>query len=147
MRFLESYLETEKVSIHKLHEPVKEVISDGLAEALKLYDQAEEASGLSKASLIKNRRPIRYLLEYMTSLGYQELSDIRPGDTIKAIEDMLEKHYEPTSLVTAISGMRRSACFPLKQDYAMSTFAVSGSVMLTGSTMLSTSSSQKRRGP
>lgn len=120
IRFLESYLETGKVSIHKLHKPVKEVISDGLAEALKLYDQAEEASGLSKASLIKNRRPIRYLLEYMTSLGYQELSDIQPGDTIKAIEDMLEKHYEPTSLVTAISGMRRFyEMFPELQPFRL----------------------------
>ena len=107
IRFLESYLETGKVSINKFHEPVGEVISDGFAEALVLYDQAEEASGLSPASLIKNRRPIRYLLEYMTSLGYQKLSDIKSGDTINAIEDMLDKHYDPTSLVTAISGMRR----------------------------------------
>lgn len=104
---MESYLETGKVSINKFHEPVGEAISDGFAEVLALYDQAEEASGLSQASLIKNRRPIRYLLEYMTSLGYQELSDIQHGDTIKAIEDMLDKHYDPTSLVTAISGMRR----------------------------------------
>lgn len=107
IRFLESYLETGKVSINKFHEPVGQVISDGFTEALVLYDQAEEASGLSQASLVKNRRPIRYLLEYMTSLGYQKLSDIQPGDTIKAIEDMLDKHYDPTSLVTAISGMRR----------------------------------------
>lgn len=107
IRFLKSYPETGKVSINKFHEPVGEAVSDGFSEALVLYDQAEEASGLSRASLIKNRRPIRYLLEYMTSLGYQKLSDIRPGDTIKAIEDMLEKHYDPTSLVTAISGMRR----------------------------------------
>ena len=107
IRFLESYLETGKVSINKFHEPVGEVISDGFAEALVLYDQAEEASGLSQASLVKNRRPIRYLLEYMTSLGYQKLSDIQSGDTIKAIEDILNKHYDPTSFVTAISGMRR----------------------------------------
>ena len=107
IRFLESYLETGKVSINKFHEPVGEAISDGFAEVLSLYDQAEEASGLSQASLIKNRRPIRYLLEYMTSLGYQKLSDIQHGDTVKAIEDMLDKHYDPTSLVTAISGMRR----------------------------------------
>ena len=107
IRFLESYLETGKVSINKFHEPVGEAISDGFAEVLTLYDQAEEASGLSQASLIKNRRPIRYLLEYMTSLGYQKLSDIQHGDTVKAIEDMLNKHYDPTSLVTAISGMRR----------------------------------------
>lgn len=107
IRFLESYLETGKVSINKFHEPVGQVISDGFAEALVLYDRTEEASGLSQASLVKNRRPIRYLLEYMTSLGYQKLSDIQPGDTIKAIEDMLDKHYDPTSLVTAISGMRR----------------------------------------
>lgn len=86
---------------------IGEAISGGFAEALALYDQAEEASGLSQASLIKNRRPIRYLLEYMISLGYQKLSDIKPGDTIKAIGDMLDKHYDPTSLVTAISGMRR----------------------------------------
>lgn len=43
----------------------------------------------------------------MTSLGYQQLSDIRHGDTIKTIEDILNKHYDPTSLTTAISGMRR----------------------------------------
>ena len=49
---LESYLETGKVSINKFHEPVSEVISDGLAEALELYDQAEEASGSSKAARI-----------------------------------------------------------------------------------------------
>lgn len=107
IRFLESYLETGKVSINKFHEPVGGVISDGFTEALVLYDQTEEASGLSQSSLVKNRRPIRYLLEYMTFLGYQKLSDIQPGDTIKAIEDMLDKHYDPTSLVTAISGMRR----------------------------------------
>ena len=92
IRFLKSYLETGNVSIIKFHEPVGEAISDGFAKALIIYDQTEEASGLSQASLIKNRRPIRYLLEYMTSLGYQKLSDIKPGDTLKAIEDMLDKH-------------------------------------------------------
>ena len=107
VRFLKSYLETGQVAIKKYREPIRAKISDGLSGALDLYDQTEEASGLSEASLIKNRRPIRYLLEYMTSLGYQELSDIKPGDTIRAIEDMLVKHYAPTSLVTAISGMRR----------------------------------------
>lgn len=107
IRFLKSYLGTGNVSINKFHEPVGEAISDGFAKALIIYDQTEEVSGLSQASLIKNRRPIRYLLEYMTSLGYQKLSDIKPGDTLKAIEDMLDKHYDPTSLVTAISGMRR----------------------------------------
>ena len=107
IRFLESYLKTGTVSINKFQTLVEEVISDEFAESLVLYDQAEEASGLSHASLVKNRRPIRYLLEYMTSLGYQKLSDIQHGDTIKAIEDMLDKHYDPTSLVTAISGMRR----------------------------------------
>ena len=107
IRFLESYLETGKVSIDKYHEPAEDLISEGFAEALAIYDQAEENSGLSQASLIKNRRPIRYLLQYMTSLGYHNLSDIQAGDTINAIEDMLDKHYDPSSLVTAISGMRR----------------------------------------
>lgn len=101
-------------------EPIPEMISEGLARALSLYDQKEEASGLSQASLVKNRRPIRYLLEYMTSLGYEKLSDIQPGDTIAAVEDMLEKHYDPTSLVTAISGMRRFyEMFPEIQQYRL----------------------------
>lgn len=140
-----SYLDTGKVSIKKFHVPVEEIISDGFAEALALYDQVEEVSGLSQASLIKNRRPIRYLLEYMTSLGYQKLSDIKPGDTNKAIRDMLDKHYEPTSLITAISAMRRSVCFLLKQRYAVSISVTSGSEILTGSTMSSISSNQKHR--
>lgn len=107
IRFLHSYLETGFVSIQKYHEPIDIFISDGLLNALRVYDLKEAASGLSDSSLTKNHRPIRYLLEYMTALGYQQLSDIRHGDTIKAIEDMLDKHYDPTSLVTAISGMRR----------------------------------------
>lgn len=120
IRFLNSFLETGEVSIKKYHEPVAECISDGLAQALNIYDQAEEDSGLSQASLVKNRRPIRYLLEFMTALGYEELSDIQPGDTIAAIEDMLEKHYDPTSLVTAISGMRRFyEMFPELQPYRL----------------------------
>ena len=107
IQFLYSYLKTGTVTIKKYHKPLNINISDGLLESLRLYDQKESSSGLSNSSLVKNRRPIRYLLEYMTLLGYQELSDIQHGDTINAIEDMLDKHYDPTSLVTAISGMRR----------------------------------------
>ncbi len=120
IRFLRSYLETGAVSIEKYHEPIEVFISDGLLNALRLYDQKEVASGLSDSSLTKNRRPIRYLLEYMTSLGYQQLSDIHPGDTIEAIKDMLDKHYDPTSLVTAISGMRRFyEMFPELQKFRL----------------------------
>lgn len=120
IRFLHSYLETGVVSIEKYHEPIEFFISDGLLNALRLYDQEEVASGLSDSSLTKNRRPIRYLLEYMTSLGYQQLSDIHPGDTIEAIKDMLDKHYDPTSLVTAISGMRRFyEMFPELQQFRL----------------------------
>lgn len=120
VRFLRSYLDTGKAVIQKYHEPVGVDISDGFLEALTLYDFLEEKSGLSTSSLVKNRRPIRYLLEYMTAAGYQQLSDIQPGDTIKAIEDILEKHYDPTSLVTAISGMRRFyEMFPELQPYRL----------------------------
>lgn len=120
IRFLESYLETGTVSITKLHEPIVENISYGLAEALNLYDRKETDSGLSQASLVKNHRPIRYLLEYMTSLGYENLSDIQSGDTVSAIEEMLEKHYDPSSFVTAISGMRRFyEMFPELQQYRL----------------------------
>lgn len=120
IRFLESYFETGAVSIKKHHEPVEENISDGLAEALRLYDRKEAESGLSRASLVKNHRPIRYLLEYMTALGYEQLSDIQAGDTISAIEDMLENHYDTSSLVTAISGMRRFyEMFPELQQFRL----------------------------
>ncbi len=120
IRFLKSYLENESVSNKKYHKPIEVVISDGLVQALCLYDQKEAALGLSDSSLAKNRRPIRYLLEYMTALGYQNLSDIRYGDTINAIEDMLDKHYDPTSLVTAISGMRRFyEMFPELQKFRL----------------------------
>ena len=120
IRFLNSYIETGTVSIDKFHEPIVELISEGLSEALELYDQKEKDSGLSQASLVKNHRPIRYLLEYMTSLGYTQLADIQPGDTIAAIEDMLDKHYDPSSLTTAISGMRRFyEMFPELQKYRM----------------------------
>lgn len=54
IRFLESYLETGTVSITKLHEPIVENISDGLAEALNLYDRKETDSGLSQAFSTEN---------------------------------------------------------------------------------------------
>lgn len=107
IRFLRSYMETGRAVIEKYHVPIVSLISDGFQDALRLYDAQEEESGLSISSLSKNRRPVRYLLEYMTAIGYRQLSDIQHGDTVKAIQDMLEKHYDPTSLVTAISGMRR----------------------------------------
>ncbi len=120
VRFLRAYLETGHTTIEKYHAPIGTLISDGFLNALGLYDQSEESSGLSDNSLVKNRRPIRYLLEYMTSLGYQQLSDIQHGDTIKAIEGMLDNHYDPTSLVTAISGMRRFyEMFPELQPFRL----------------------------
>lgn len=120
IRFLRSYMETGQATVEKYHVVKDVLISDGLLDALKVYDQSEEASGLSDSSLVKNRRPIRYLLEYMTALGYQQLSDIRHGDTLKAIGDILDKHYDPTSLVTAISGMRRFyEMFPELQPFQL----------------------------
>lgn len=120
LRFLHSYLETGQATIQRYHPPVGAAISDGFLDALHLYDQSEKASGLSDSSLAKNRRPIRYLLEYMTTLGHRQLSDIQHGNTIKAIEYMLDKHYAPTSLVTAISGMRRFyEMFPELQPFRL----------------------------
>lgn len=107
IRFLRSYLETGQTVLGQYQVSQTLPISQGLLETLKAYDQCEQASGLSSSTLAKNRRPIRYFLEYMTTLNYQKLSDIRPGDTLAAIEDMLDRHYAPTSLATALSGMRR----------------------------------------
>ena len=120
IRFLRSYLKTGQATIDKYHAQVGGCIADGLREALRAYEQKEEASGLSDSSLTKNHRPIRYLLEYMTALGYQELSDIHYGDTTRAIKVMLDQHYDPTSLVTAISGMRRFyEMFPELQPFRL----------------------------
>lgn len=120
LRFLLSYLETGQATIERYHPPVGTAMSDGFLDALQLYDRSEKTSGLSDSSLAKNRRPIRYLLEYMTALGYRQLSDIQHGDAIKAIEYMLDKHYAPTSLVTAISGMRRFyEMFPQLQPFRL----------------------------
>lgn len=107
IRFLQSYLDTGSVVIDAYRKPKECQLSDPFKKALDEYDLAEEASGLSRNTLAKNRRPVRYLLEYMTSIGHSCLADIRHGDTQDAIEDMLDRHYDPTSLSTALSGMRR----------------------------------------
>lgn len=107
IRFLRSYLETGQAVLGEYQVAPVHPISERLLESLKAYDQSEQARGLSNNTLAKNRRPVRYFLEYMTTLKYQKLSDIRPGDTLAAIEDMLDRHYAPTSLATALSGMRR----------------------------------------
>lgn len=54
------------------------------------------------------------------SLIWKQENDIKSGDTINAIEVMLDKHYDPTSLVTAISGMRRFyEMFPEIQQFRL----------------------------
>lgn len=107
VRYLQSYLETGQAVIEPYHAPTETLISEGLLDALLVYDQSEALLGLSENTIEKNRRPIRYLLEFMTGLGYQNLSDIRHGDTTKAIEYMLEEHYSATSFGTVLGGMRR----------------------------------------
>ncbi len=107
VRYLQSYLETGQAVIEPYHTPTEDLISDGLLEPLLIYDQGEALLGLSENTLKKNRRPIQYLLEFMTGLGYRKLSDIQHGDTTKAIECMIEKHYSATSIGTVLSGMRR----------------------------------------
>lgn len=120
IRWIEQFIREENTLIKPYSKPIQINIAEGFYEPLNLYDAHEEASGLSQSSLIKNRRPIRYLLEYMTERDYTQLSDIKHGDTIKAIEDMLEKHYSPSSLVTAISGLRRFyRMFDELQPYAL----------------------------
>ncbi len=107
IRFLQSYFDTGTAVIEAYRKPVEYRLTDFFKKALAEYNRAEEASGLSRNTLAKNRRPVRYLLEYMTSSGRSCLADIRHGDTQDAIEDMLDRHYDPASLSTALSGMRR----------------------------------------
>lgn len=105
--FLQSYMDTGKVIVKRYSSRKELQLPEEFSNALMIYDRAEEDSGLSTSSLTKNRRPIRYLLEYMSNLGYTRLSDIQPGDTLKAIQYILDEHYTVSSLCTAISGMRR----------------------------------------
>lgn len=107
IRILRLYLETGETEIRSYPPVEKPPIPAGLAAALDTYDRVTAASGLTAGTLAKNRQPVRYLLEFMASLGYQNLSDIRHGDTVKAISAMLEKHYAPTSLGSYIGGLRR----------------------------------------
>ena len=107
IRWITQFIETGTTFIKRYSKPITLDITEEFKESLKIYDISEKSSGLSESSLVKNRRPIRYLLEYMTKLGYNQLSDIKHGDTINAIQEMLEKHYSPSSLITAICGMRR----------------------------------------
>jgi hypothetical protein len=95
LRFLRSYLETGRAAIEKYRAPAGAALSGGFLDALKLCDQSEEASDLSGGSLVKSRRPIRHLLECMAALGCQRLSDIRHGDAVKAIEDMISIMIQP----------------------------------------------------
>lgn len=120
IRWIEQFIKEENTLIKPYSKPIQINIAEGFYEPLSLYDACEEASELSQSSLIKNRRPIIYLLEYMTELGYTQFSDIKHGDTIKAIEEILEKHYSPSSLATAISGLRRFyRMFDELQPYAL----------------------------
>lgn len=105
--FLQSYMKTGEVIVNRYSAYTESSIPEDFSRALKIYDKSESESGLSKSSLIKNRKPIFYLLEYMAGLGYETLSDIQSGDTLRAIQDILENHYSASSLCTAISGMRR----------------------------------------
>lgn len=105
--FLHSYMDTGEVIVKRYSTYKEPPLPQDFSRALEIYDKSEEESGLSKASLVKNRKPIFYLLEYMASLGHETLSDIQPGDTLAAIQNMLSNHYSVSSLATAVSGMRR----------------------------------------
>lgn len=107
IRYLKKFIESGNTLINRTSVPTQSNIAEGFKEPFEIYDDHEKTSGLSNSSLVKNRRPVRYLLEYMTQLGYTQLSDIKPGDTLYAIQDMLENHYSPSSLITAICGLRR----------------------------------------
>lgn len=117
IRYLESFLKDGTISIKKTGKSIKPDIAPEFMDVLESYDIAEEKRGLSQSSLTKNRRPVMYLLEFMTSLGYKQLSDIKHGDTTKAIEAMLTDHYDPSSFVTAISGLRRF--YEMNEDIRM----------------------------
>lgn len=107
IRYLKKFIESGNTLINRAVNPTSSNIADGFKKPFKIYDEHENASGLSDSSLTKNRQPVRYLLEHMTNLGYNQLSDIKPGDTLSAIQEMLVNHYSPSSLITAISGLRR----------------------------------------
>lgn len=76
-------------------------------KSIIIYDKHEQERGLSQSSLIKNRRVVLYLFEYLYSFGITRISHIKAGDTVHAFECMLKEHYTPKGLTTALSGIRR----------------------------------------
>lgn len=107
IRRLQAIHESGNPFIIRFQSPTGYNIASGFLQAINEFFDTEEESGLSKSSLIKNFRPIKYLFEYFTEIGYTGFADIKHGDTIRGIERMLDEHYSVSSLCTAISGMRR----------------------------------------
>lgn len=107
LRRLEAIHDSGNAFIMRFYSPAAYNIASDFMQAINEFSETEKDSGLSKSSLIKNFRPIRYLFEYFTENGYTCFTDISHGDTIKGIERMLSEHYSVSSLCTAISGMRR----------------------------------------
>ena len=106
--FLDEFIEKGKVVTRRIGKRSKPEIAPDFLELLEQYDFAANSKwNWSQSSIIKNRRPVVYLLEFLTSLQRKNISEIRHGDTSIAIEEMLIKHYAPSSLTTAITGLRR----------------------------------------
>lgn len=107
IRRLEAIYDSGNAFIIQFQSPSVYIIASDFLQAINEFIEAEKDSGLSKSSLDKNFRPIRYLFEYFTENGCTGFTDITHGDTIRGIERMLSEHYSVSSLCTAISGMRR----------------------------------------
>ena len=107
VNIIENYILTNKLYIKKYQPSRLMNISSDFQSLIDDYEKKERDSGLSEASIIKYKRVLSYLFEYMTNQGRVTLSDIKHGDTLAAIENMLNEHYESYSLTTALSGLRK----------------------------------------
>lgn len=94
-------------SLRSLKETEEDSLSEDFKENLRAYDEYRTQSTLTENSLGRDRRMVVHVLFYFFhQLKRKSLNEIQPGDTVKAIEWLLEVKYQPSSLATALSGLR-----------------------------------------
>jgi site-specific recombinase XerD len=66
-----------------------------------------EEGPLSENTVDGYKRIVLYFLQYCESQGYQLLEDIQPGNVMTFMESICQTHYQPTSLVAHLPGLKQ----------------------------------------
>lgn len=94
--------------LRSIKETEEDLLPADFKNRLKVYDENRLESDATKDSINRDRRVIVHVLFYFSQmLKRNSLQDVKAGDTIRAIEWILETKYQPSSLATALSGLRK----------------------------------------